>query len=111
MTHSRTKHLYLHLVFMLYLVSACRNGASSPAAGLSGVALHNRRPPSLLGWPSAPGTDSSPPLEVEVSSWHRSYIVPALAKGGVAGSLCLSAPRTVMAKKQTWKKNKESGED
>lgn len=96
--HSMPTHPFPRI---LYLVSACRSGAWSPVAGLSGAALHNRRLPSLLVWPSAPRTDSSPLLEDAGSSWHQPYIVPALAARGVAGSPCLSAPRTVMPKKET----------
>ncbi len=96
--------------YMLYLVSACRSGVWSPAAGLSGAAPHNHRPPSLLGWPSAPRTDSSPPPEDAGSSWHLLCTVPALATGGAAGSPCLSTPKIVIAEKDTWK-SKGGGED
>ena len=87
-------HTCLHNAYILYLASACRSGAWSPAAGLSGAAPRNHRPPSLLGWPSAPTTDSSLPPADEGSSWHRPCIVPAPVAGGAAGSLCLSTPKS-----------------
>lgn len=96
--------------YVLYLVSACRSGAWSPAAELAGAAPRNRRRPSPPGWPSAPRTDFSPPPEVAGSSWHQPCTAPALAAGGAAGSPCLSTPEIViitenedMGKQRRWR--------
>lgn len=82
-------------MYISYLASACRSAAWSPAAGPSGAALHNHKPPSPPGWRSAPRTDSSPPPEDAKSSWRRLCTVPAPAAGGAAELPSPSAPRIV----------------
>lgn len=100
-----------HTLLSPHLVSACRSGAWSPAAGPCVSAPRSRRLPSPPGWPWAPETGSSPPPSPGWSDGHLSCTAPTPAVGGAAGSPCPSNPAGWMERgREGWQRGRLDSE-